>query len=183
MTTILGVVSVTLVAFLFIPHWTAALFVLPMICMLYVDLLGFMQWGGVTIDPVAYVTCVMSIGLLVDFIIHTLLRYYECPGNRQEKVVAMLKSMGVSILTGGISTFLGTIPLAFSTSTIFSTVFIAFVGLVVLGVSHGLILLPVVLSMIGPEDQIVRTSTKPVTEKALSVPQKQFDREETAEAA
>ena len=155
LTTILGVVSVTAVSFLFIPHWTAALFVLPMISILYVDLLGVMQWGGVTIDPVSYVTCVMSIGLLVDFIIHVLLRYYECPGDRRQKTVAMLKSMGVSVLTGGISTFLGSIPLAFSTSTIFRTVFIAFLGLSTIGVGHGLVLLPVVLSIIGPEERIV----------------------------
>lgn len=92
LTTILGVVTVTGIALLFVPHWTAALFVLPLICILYVDLLGVMQWGGVTIDPVSYVACVMSIGLLVDFILHVLMRYYECPGNRHEKTVAMLKS-------------------------------------------------------------------------------------------
>ena len=169
LTTILGVVSVTFVALLFIPHWTAVLFVLPMILILYVDLLGVLQWGGVAIDPVSYVTCVMSIGLLVDFIIHVLLRYYECPGSRREKTVEMLKSMGVSILTGGISTFLGSIPLAFSTSTIFRTVFIAFLGLSTLGVGHGLIFLPVVLSIIGPEDQLVRKTSKPhSTPKALN---------------
>lgn len=179
LTTILGVVSVTIVALLFIPHYTAALFVLPMISILYVDLLGVMQWGGVTIDPVSYVTCVMSIGLLVDFIIHVLLRYYECPGNRREKTVAMLKSMGVSILTGGLSTFLGTMLLAFSTSTIFRTIFIAFVGLSTLGVAHGLIVLPVVLSMIGPEDHIMRESSL----KSKPSPTKNLEHEETAEAA
>ena len=129
--------------------------------------------AGVTIDPVSYVTCVMSIGLLVDFIIHVLLRYYECPGNRREKTVAMLKSMGVSILTGGISTFLGTIPLAFSTSTIFNTIFIAFLGLSMLGVGHGLILLPVVLSMIGPEDQVCRSSQS--NKKQELTPQETFN--------
>lgn len=66
-------------------------------------------------------------------------------------------TVGVSILTGGISTFLGTIPLAFSTSTIFQTIYIAFLGLSTLGVGHGLILLPVVLSTIGPEDLVVRS--------------------------
>lgn len=160
LTTILGVVTVTGVALFFVPHWTAALFVLPLICMLYVDLLGIMQWGGVHVDPVSYVASVMSIGLLVDFILHVLLRYYECPGNRREKTIAMLKSMGVSILTGGISTFLGTMPLAFSISTIFQTIFIAFLGLSTLGVGHGLILLPVVLSIVGPEDQVVRSAAK-----------------------
>jgi Niemann-Pick C1 protein len=111
----------------------------------------------------------------VDFVIHVILRYYECHGNRREKTVAILKSMGVSILTGGISTFLGTIPLAFSTSTIFSTVFIAFLGISTLGVGHGLILLPVILSTIGPEDEIA-----PIPEKGSSK-DKALHHEETAD--
>ena len=158
-TTIMGVVAVTGIAFVFVPHWTAALFVLPLISVLYVDLLGVMQWAGVHVNAVAYITVVLAIGLLVDFIMHVLLRYYECPGNRREKTIAMLETMGSSILVAGISTFLGTLPLAFSTSTIFFTIFIAFVGLVTLGIGHGLILLPVLLATIGPEDQVPRPAS------------------------
>jgi predicted RND superfamily exporter protein len=151
---ITGVICVTAITFLMIPHWTAAPIVLPMMCILYVDLLGVMQWGGVTINAVSWVTLAMSIGLLVDFIMHVLLRYYESPGNRREKTIEMLRTMGSSILLGGISTFLGTVPLAFSTSEIFGTVFVAFLGMVTLGIAHGLILLPVILSTIGTEEQV-----------------------------
>jgi Niemann-Pick C1 protein len=143
---------------MFVPHWTAALFVLPLISVLYVDLLGVMQWAGISINPVSYISLVMSVGLLVDFVLHVLLRFYESHGNRREKVVSLLKTMGSSILKGGITTFLGTLPLAFSTSTIFHTIFITFLALVTLGASHGLILLPVVLSLIGPEEHIGATN-------------------------
>ena len=95
----------------------------------------------------------MSIGLLVDFIIHPLLRYYECKtGSREDRVKETLTTMGSSILIGGISTFLGVMLLAFSTSAVFGTIFRAFIGMVVLGCGYGLILLPVVLSLVGPED-------------------------------
>ena len=91
---------------------------------------------------------------MVDYIMHVLVRYYESAGNRTEKVMNTLRTMGSSVLIGGISTFLGVTPLLFSTSDIFKIVFIGFVGLVTLGMGHGLILLPVVLSIVGTEDQI-----------------------------
>jgi len=162
LTTVLGVVSITAVALVLIPHWTAAFFTLPLICVLYVDLLGVMQWAGINVNAVSYIALVMSIGLLVDFLMHVLLRFYESSGNRKEKTIETLRTMGSSILIGGISTFLGTLPLAFSSSDIFNTIFIAFLGLVTLGIGHGLILLPVILSTIGPEDQI---RVKPLVEK------------------
>lgn len=93
----------------------------------------------------------VSIGLLVDFVMHMLLRFYESTAtNRVDKVKDAVQTMGSSILLGGISTFLGVLPLAISTSEIFQNLFICFLAMVVLGVTHGLILLPVVLSLVGP---------------------------------
>jgi len=155
LSTILGVVSVSVVAMIFIPHWTAVLFLGPLICVLYIDLLGVLQLAGLAINPVSYISLVMSIGLLVDFIVHVLLRYYELKGDRTTRTKEMLRTMGSSVLLGGISTFLGVLPLAISTSTIFYTVFVTFLGLVTLGIGHGLILLPVLLSVFGPESKEV----------------------------
>lgn len=160
LTTTVGVVAVTGLALLLIPHWSAALFVFPLICILYIDLLGVMQWAGLHINAVTYVALVMSIGLLVDYIMHVLLRYYECSGNRKEKTVETLCTIGTSIFLGGISTFLGILPLAFGTSDVVRTIFISFLGIVTLGMSHGLILLPTILSMFGPEDQVSMSSSE-----------------------
>jgi predicted RND superfamily exporter protein len=153
-TTISSVAAVTFATLVFIPHWTAVFFAFPLIVALYIDFLGVLQWAGVKVNPVSYVTIVMAIGLLVDYLLHVLLRFYETPGNRKEKVVEVLRTMGSSVLMGGVTTFLGTLPLAFSTSKIFTTVFVAFLALVVLGITHGLILLPVLLCRFGPEDQV-----------------------------
>jgi len=97
----------------------------------------------------------MAIGLLVDHVMHIALAYYESPeASREAKVKHVLRSMGTSILLGGLSTFIGTLPLAFTSSTVFYTVFVAFIAIVTLGLGHGLILLPVVLSMVGPVGKI-----------------------------
>ena len=90
-TAISGVVAVSVIGFFLIPHWTATLFVTPLITILYVDLLGkfhrkqamidtcassstqqtvlsvsgTIQFAGLYINPVTYVCMVISIGLLV----------------------------------------------------------------------------------------------------------------------
>jgi len=178
-TTLTGVGVVTGVALLLVPHWTAVFFIVPLICLTYADLLGTMQWANVNINPVSYICLLMSIGLLIDYILHFLLRYYEAPGtSRNEKVVNTMRTMGSSILIGAFTTLLGTVPLAFSTSDVFSAVFVAFFGLVVLGVSHGLILLPILLSVFGPRDQLVFTSASTTTTTTTS-----RARSETAETS
>jgi hypothetical protein len=38
-----------------------------------------------------------------NFLLNVLLRFYECKGNRREKVVEMLCTIGWSVLIGGIT--------------------------------------------------------------------------------
>lgn len=152
LTTALGVAAVSLVAALFIPHYSSVLFTFPLVCLSYADLLGFMRWCGVSINALSYVCLTLSIGLMVDFLMHVLIRYFEVKGSRRERTVELLRTMGSSIIQGGSTTFMGIMLLAFSSSAAFRTIFVIFIGIVVLGVGHGLILLPVVLDCIGPED-------------------------------
>jgi len=151
LTTIAGIVAVSVVGFFFIPHWTGVLFITPLITTLYIDLLGALQFAGISVNVVTYVCLVISVGLLVDFIMHILIKYYESHGRtREEKVIDILENMGPSILMGGLSTLLGVVPLAFSTNEVNRIVFISFIAMVTFGLGHGLIFLPVVLSLVGP---------------------------------
>lgn len=153
--TVTGIIAVSIIGFILISHWSAVMFVFPMIFVLYIDVLGTLQFLGLHINSMTFVCIVISVGLLVDFFMHILLRYYESPGNtREEKVRNTLETMGASILVGGLSTLLGILPLAFSTSIIVRTVFFSFLAMVTIGCGHGLIFLPVVLSLIGPVVQI-----------------------------
>ena len=84
LTTIAGIVAVSIVAFFFIPHWTAVLFVSPLITTLYIDLLGTLQLAGLSIHPLTYMCLVISIGLLIDFVLHLILRYYESTASTRD---------------------------------------------------------------------------------------------------
>ena len=96
-TTVLSVVAVNIVAFFFIPHWTAVLFMLPTIAVVFVEMLGksqdslaqsrassqanedemesvgVMQMAGLHINAATYVCLVISIGLIVDFLVRVFL--------------------------------------------------------------------------------------------------------------
>ncbi|KAL3926143.1 MAG: hypothetical protein SGBAC_013588, partial [Bacillariaceae sp.] len=56
---------------------------------------------------VSYISLTMSIGLMVDFLLHILLRYFESKETtREAKVKDLLRTMGTSILIGGFFHFL-----------------------------------------------------------------------------
>ena len=75
------------------------------------------------LQEISYFILVLSIGLLVDFLMHILLRFYESEGTtRNDKVKETLETMGASILLGAFTTFLGVIPLALSSTKIFKMV-------------------------------------------------------------
>lgn len=167
-TTISGVAAVCGVSFFFFPHWKAIFFVFPLISMLYINLLGTLQWAGLHINAVTYICLVISIGLMVDFIVHVLLRYYESKETtREAKVKDTLQTMGASILVGGLSTSLGVLPLALSTSSILGTVFISFFAMIALGVSHGLVFLPVLLSVCGPTSSPLHLPARELAHKHI----------------
>jgi predicted RND superfamily exporter protein len=161
--TLIGIFVVALVAAICIPHWTAVLFIFPLTCIMYTNLLGVLQFAGIKVNAVSYISLVMSIGLIVDFLLHPLQRYFESSAEgREGKIKDVLQTIGTSVLIGGLSTLLGVIPLAFSTSEVFNTIFVTFVGLVTLGLGHGLILLPVLLSFFGPTGNIGATTAQSI---------------------
>ena len=62
-----------------------------------------------------------------------------------------MEAIGPAVLNGGVTTFLALVLLSGSTSHTFLTFFKVFVLTVVFGLFHGLVLLPVLLSLVGPE--------------------------------
>jgi len=100
------------------------------------------------------------LGLAVDYsahIAHCYLVVVPPPGScknddekRMYKVKKALSQIGSSIFHGGFSTFLAIITLAPSKTYIFIVFFKAWFGIIIFGMSNGFILLPVLLSFVGP---------------------------------
>lgn len=71
--------------------------------------------------------------------------------NKDVRATETLADIGASVLNGALSTFLAVAVLLFSSSYVFKTLAIQFALTVALGMMHGLVLLPVLLSLFGPK--------------------------------
>ncbi|CAG0922226.1 unnamed protein product, partial [Notodromas monacha] len=140
---------------LLIASLRASLIVTACVCLTVVDLAFLMHVWGLTIDTVSCVAVVIGIGLSVDYAAHVAHAFLQMSPasnrpSRNDRTRYALSSIGAAVFHGGLSTFLAIVVLADSDSHVFKTFFKVFVGIVGFGLFHGLILLPVVLSLVGP---------------------------------
>ena len=153
-TIFLGLVSVFAVTLFALPDPRMALVVFVTVMAIDIELIALIPAAGLNIDPITFLSLTMAIGLVVDYCAHIVHAYLEAPKppgtTRNEIVRTVMTEIGVSILTGAFSTFLGTCILGFSKSNTFLTIFKMMMGIVCLGAGHGFIFMPVVLSLIGP---------------------------------
>lgn len=115
-----------------------------------VDVLGLLHFWNVTIDAISMVNIVLAVGLCVDYSVHIAHAFLISQGSLEERAIGALSSIGPAVLNGGITTFLALILLGFSTSHVFIIFFKVFLLTVFFGLFHGLIFLPVLLSLVGP---------------------------------
>lgn len=123
------------------------------ICVLLtiVNVLGWMQRWGMTVDIVCCIGLELAIGLCVDYaahVGHTFLTISD--GSRAERSFRTVTTIGSAVLLGGGATFLSLSLLSMSKAYTFQTFFKIFLLVIIFGLFNGLIFLPVVLSLIGP---------------------------------
>jgi Niemann-Pick C1 protein len=186
MSTVASVIAVAIITFLFIPRLSALCIVMLAILMIYMDVLGLMYWAGFSINPVTLIAILMSIGLMVDYVLHIVMRCFEVNARVIRRgqegaddgsgdtpkvnvdVYDCLSTMGVSVLIGGASTVLSTIPLAFSTSEIFFSIFVIFFGFVTFSLLHALIFVPAILASLNCQHRIEMKSTNITEDNRIS---------------
>ncbi|KAK7075015.1 Patched domain-containing protein 3 [Halocaridina rubra] len=147
---ILALVAVFIMTLILLANVIASLYVLICVLLTLVDVMALMTWWGLTIDTVSCINLVLSIGLCVDYSVHIALHFLQVKGTRDERVSLTVQEMGPAVVNGAFSTFLAFILLATSESHVFESFFKIFFGVFIFGVFHGLVFLPVVLSLIGP---------------------------------
>jgi len=116
-----------------------------------IEIIGMMYAIGTVIDSVSVINIVLAVGLSVDYSAHVGHCFMVKGGdNKDHRVTESLADIGAAVLSGAISTFLAVVVLLFSSSYVFRILSTQFALTVGLGLLHGLVLLPVLLSLLGP---------------------------------
>jgi len=148
----LAILCVGVIVLITVANIWAALLITMNVAMCIVEILGGMYAVGIVIDSVSVINVVLAVGLSIDYSAHVGHCFMVKGGDSKDaRATEALADIGASVLNGALSTFLAVAVLLFSTSYVFKTLAIQFALTVGLGIIHGLILLPVLLSLFGPD--------------------------------
>ena len=119
-------------------------------CLVVIDvsILAFSSYLGCTLSVVYFTCLIMSVGLSVDYCLHIAHGFEEATRSSAARVRSALEGFGPSVLKGALTTFLGILLLRFTNSSAFRLFFTVLFLTVVFGLVTGLLLLPVLMSLV-----------------------------------
>ncbi|XP_066915627.1 patched domain-containing protein 3-like [Clytia hemisphaerica] len=142
---------VLVVTLFLLSNLVASLLVVACVAFSLIEIAAFMGFWGLTIDTVTTIILVIAIGLTVDYSVHIAHGFMASrAGDRNQRMTEALYEVGPAVFHGGFSTFLAFALLSASQSYVFLTFFKVFFLVVIFGMFHGMVFLPVMLSLIGP---------------------------------
>ncbi|CAK9178319.1 unnamed protein product [Ilex paraguariensis] len=136
--------------------WSSAIILLVLV-MIVVDLMGVMAILNIQLNAVSVVNLVMAVGIAVEFCVHITHAFVVSSGDRNQRTKEALGTLGASVFSGiTLTKLVGVIVLCFSRTEVFVVYYFQmYLALVLLGFLHGLVFLPVLLSMFGPPSRCV----------------------------
>uniref|UniRef100_A0A8C3NBQ3 Uncharacterized protein n=1 Tax=Geospiza parvula TaxID=87175 RepID=A0A8C3NBQ3_GEOPR len=149
-------------ALLLLNPWTAGIIV-SILAMIAVELFGIMGLMGIKLSAIPVVILIASVGIGVEFTVHVALGFLTAAGSRNVRSAAALEHTFAPVMDGAVSTLLGVLMLAGSEFDFIMRYFFAVLTiLTLLGLLNGLVLLPVLLSVIGPPPEVQDPSIPPL---------------------
>lgn len=108
---------------------------------------------------------VVSIGLAVDYSAHIAHSFMVLNGSRRDRARGALLHIGGEVCDGAFTTWLAIAVMCMAEHYISQVFFKMFFAIVITGVWHGIVILPVVLSLIGPADLPSKNDPDPPSTK------------------
>ena len=147
---IIAGISILLISSMFLNDFVVIICLLCGFIALVLELLGLMYIWNVSINSISMINLVMALGFYVDYNAHVAYHFVSSKATSAEhRVIDALTKVGGSVFLGGLTTFLGIMPVGFASCVVLNGFFKMFVSIVVLGQLHGLVILPVYLALLG----------------------------------
>ncbi|KJH51825.1 patched family protein [Dictyocaulus viviparus] len=144
---IIALACMVFIAFMLIPQPTCAFWVALACASIDFGVIGYMTLWEVNLDAISMITIIMSIGFSVDYSAHVTYGYVvSAAPTPRSKVQDALSALGWPLCQGALSTIIAVSVLAdvpaYMIITFYKTVLLS----ILIGLLHGLIFLPVLLS-------------------------------------
>lgn len=154
-----AIVAIFVIVLIFSGNICTTLMVTMNIALVDLNLLALIWYWNLELNFVTVVNLILAIGLAVDYSAHIAHAYNisvadpSCETNRERrksKVRRTFTNIGNSVFHGAFSTFLAIVTISASSNYIFRAFFKQWFAIIIFGMLHGFVLLPVILSFIGP---------------------------------
>ncbi|XP_067124780.1 patched domain-containing protein 3-like isoform X2 [Centruroides vittatus] len=145
----IAILSVFVIFLLFISDIPYSIVVLFTVICIQVQTLGYGSAWNMGLDLISVMFLIMSAGFCVDYSVHIAHAYKNCKEtDPSEKIKASLQCIGYPIVQGCLSTVIGALICFFGPSYLFTLFFKIIVLVVIFSVFNGLIVLPILLSIV-----------------------------------